>query len=54
MDRRREVPTTEDQSRDPISDYGRRKLAIEEYLLNELRGGMDFQRRCCIRATSSA
>lgn len=32
-----EVPTTEEQSREPISDYGRRKLAIEEYLLNESR-----------------
>ena len=30
-----EVPTTEEQPRRPISDYGRRKTAIEEYLLNE-------------------
>ncbi len=28
-----EVPTTEDQPRRPISDYGRRKAAIEEFLL---------------------
>jgi nucleoside-diphosphate-sugar epimerase len=32
-----EVPVTEDQPRRPISDYGRRKAAIEEYLLNEAR-----------------
>lgn len=32
-----EVPTSEEQSRNPISDYGRRKLAIEEYLLGETR-----------------
>jgi nucleoside-diphosphate-sugar epimerase len=32
-----EVPTAEEQSRNPISDYGRRKLAIEEYLLDEAR-----------------
>ncbi len=30
-----ELPMTEDQPRRPISDYGRRKAAIEEYLLNE-------------------
>jgi nucleoside-diphosphate-sugar epimerase len=30
-----ELPLTEDQPRRPISDYGRRKAAIEEYLLNE-------------------
>lgn len=33
----REVPATEEQSRNPISDYGRRKLAIEDYLLGEAR-----------------
>ncbi|MGC4051159.1 MAG: NAD-dependent epimerase/dehydratase family protein [Paludibaculum sp.] len=32
-----EVPTTEDQPRKPISDYGRKKAAIEEYLLGEAR-----------------
>ena len=32
-----ESPVTEDQPRHPISDYGRRKLAIEEFLLNEAR-----------------
>ncbi|QOY90923.1 NAD-dependent epimerase/dehydratase family protein [Paludibaculum fermentans] len=32
-----EVPTTEDQPRRPISDYGRQKAAIEEYLLGEAR-----------------
>jgi nucleoside-diphosphate-sugar epimerase len=30
-----ELPVTEEQPRRPISDYGRRKAAIEEYLLNE-------------------
>ncbi len=30
-----ELPITEDQARRPISDYGRRKAAIESYLLNE-------------------
>jgi nucleoside-diphosphate-sugar epimerase len=30
-----EVPTTEDAPRRPISDYGRRKAAIEEFLHNE-------------------
>jgi nucleoside-diphosphate-sugar epimerase len=30
-----EVPVTEDQPRRPISDYGVRKAAIENYLLNE-------------------
>src|SRR5437868_4047263 len=30
-----EVPVTEDQARRPISDYGVRKAAIEEYLLSE-------------------
>jgi nucleoside-diphosphate-sugar epimerase len=29
-----EVPVTEEQPRRPISDYGRRKAAIEEYLLS--------------------
>lgn len=32
-----EVPTTEDQSREPISEYGRKKLEIEEFLLAEAR-----------------
>jgi nucleoside-diphosphate-sugar epimerase len=32
-----EVPTTEEQPRRPISEYGRQKAAIEEYLLNESR-----------------
>ena len=32
-----ELPVTEEQPRRPISDYGRRKAAIEEYLLNEYR-----------------
>jgi nucleoside-diphosphate-sugar epimerase len=32
-----ELPITEDQARRPISDYGRRKAAIEKYLLNEHR-----------------
>ena len=32
-----EVPTSEQDSRAPISDYGRRKLEIEEYLLAEAR-----------------
>ena len=30
-----ELPVTEEQPRRPVSDYGRRKAAIEEYLLNE-------------------
>jgi nucleoside-diphosphate-sugar epimerase len=30
-----ELPVTEEQPRRPISDYGRRKAAIEDYLLNE-------------------
>ena len=30
-----EVPVTEDAPRRPISDYGRRKAAIEEYLLEQ-------------------
>src|SRR5207248_1171735 len=30
-----ELPVTEEQPRRPISDYGRRKAAIEEYLLND-------------------
>jgi nucleoside-diphosphate-sugar epimerase len=35
-----DVPTTEDQPRYPIDDYGRRKAAIEDYLLTEtLRNG---------------
>ncbi|MEO8597641.1 MAG: NAD(P)-dependent oxidoreductase [Candidatus Solibacter sp.] len=34
-----EVPVTEEQSRNPISDYGKRKLAIENYLLGEARRG---------------
>jgi len=32
-----EVPVTEDQPRRPISDYGARKAAIENYLLSEYR-----------------
>jgi nucleoside-diphosphate-sugar epimerase len=32
-----EVPTTEDEPRRPISEYGRKKAAIEEYLLVEAR-----------------
>ncbi|HLX44250.1 MAG TPA: NAD(P)-dependent oxidoreductase [Bryobacteraceae bacterium] len=32
-----EVPVTEEQPRRPISDYGRRKAAIEDYLLGEAR-----------------
>lgn len=32
-----EVPTTEDQARKPISDYGVRKAAIESYLLDQAR-----------------
>ncbi len=32
-----EVPVTEDQPRRPISDYGRRKAAIEDYLLSQYR-----------------
>ncbi|HUA85213.1 MAG TPA: NAD-dependent epimerase/dehydratase family protein [Bryobacteraceae bacterium] len=32
-----EVPMTEDQARNPISDYGRRKAAIEDYLLSQAR-----------------
>jgi len=32
-----ELPVTEEQPRRPISDYGRRKAAIEAYLLNEYR-----------------
>lgn len=32
-----EVPTTEDQPRKPITEYGRKKAAIEEYLLGEAR-----------------
>jgi nucleoside-diphosphate-sugar epimerase len=32
-----ELPVTEEQARRPISDYGRRKAAIEDYLLNEAR-----------------
>ncbi len=32
-----EVPTTEEQARRPISDYGRRKAEIEAYLLDEAR-----------------
>lgn len=32
-----EVPTTEEQARAPISDYGRRKAEIEAFLLNEAR-----------------
>ena len=34
-----EVPVREDQARNPISDYGRRKAEIEEYLLGEARLG---------------
>jgi len=33
------VPTIEDQPRRPICDYGRRKAAIEAYLLDEARSG---------------
>jgi len=32
-----ELPVTEDQARRPISEYGRQKAAIEEYLLYEHR-----------------
>jgi nucleoside-diphosphate-sugar epimerase len=32
-----EVPTTEEQPRKPISDYGIRKAAIESYLLDQAR-----------------
>jgi nucleoside-diphosphate-sugar epimerase len=32
-----EAPTTEDQPRRPISEYGERKAAIEEYLLKQAR-----------------
>lgn len=32
-----ELPVTEEQARRPISDYGREKAAIEEYLLREHR-----------------
>lgn len=32
-----EVPTTEDQPRQPIDDYGRRKAAIEAFLLSEAK-----------------
>jgi nucleoside-diphosphate-sugar epimerase len=32
-----ELPVTEEQARRPISDYGRQKAAIEEYLLREHR-----------------
>jgi nucleoside-diphosphate-sugar epimerase len=32
-----EVPTTEEQVRRPIEDYGRQKAAIERYLLDEAR-----------------
>jgi nucleoside-diphosphate-sugar epimerase len=32
-----EVPTTEEHTRNPISDYGVRKAAIESYLLDEAR-----------------
>ena len=32
-----EVPTTEEQARNPISEYGVRKAAIEAYLLDEAR-----------------
>src|SRR5215468_8300631 len=34
-----QVPTTEDAPREPIGDYGCRKLAIEEYLLGEAQSG---------------
>jgi nucleoside-diphosphate-sugar epimerase len=34
-----QVPTTEDALRCPFGDYGCRKAAIEEYLLNEARSG---------------
>src|SRR5262249_50514505 len=34
-----EVPTTEDAPREPFGDYGRRKFAIEEYLLGEAQSG---------------
>ena len=32
-----ELPVTEEQPRRPISEYGRQKAAIEEYLLREHR-----------------
>jgi nucleoside-diphosphate-sugar epimerase len=32
-----QVPTTEDAPREPFGDYGRRKAAIERYLLQEFR-----------------
>jgi len=32
-----EVPVSEEQARNPISEYGVRKLAIEDYLLDEAR-----------------
>ena len=32
-----EIPATEDQPRNPISDYGRRKNAVENYMLKEAR-----------------
>lgn len=35
----REVPTKEEQPRDPFGDYGIRKAAIESYLLRESRSG---------------
>jgi nucleoside-diphosphate-sugar epimerase len=34
-----ESPTTEEEPRAPIDDYGRRKAAIESYLLQEARSG---------------
>ena len=34
-----EVPTTEDRPRRPICEYGRRKAAIEDFLLGEARRG---------------
>lgn len=34
-----EVPVTEEQERNPISEYGVRKAAIEQYLLREARRG---------------
>ncbi len=34
-----QVPTTEDQPRQPFGDYGIRKAAIESYLLGEARRG---------------
>jgi nucleoside-diphosphate-sugar epimerase len=34
-----EIPVAEDEARNPISDYGRRKAAIEDYLLSEARFG---------------